>query len=86
MRSEDDVLQFQQFRVNRRLVFKNGVDTLLNCARLTAQRNPRLVYLVIGKGPDLDAVRARVAQLGLERNYYFYKENMDRNGIINLPR
>jgi glycosyltransferase involved in cell wall biosynthesis len=53
----------------RRLVFKNGVDTLLECARLTAQRNRRLVYLVIGKGPDFEAVRTRVAQLGLERNF-----------------
>jgi glycosyltransferase involved in cell wall biosynthesis len=53
----------------RRLVFKNGVDTLLECAQLTTRQNPRLVYLVIGKGPDFDAVKVRIAQIGLERNF-----------------
>jgi glycosyltransferase involved in cell wall biosynthesis len=53
----------------RRLVYKNGIDTLLECARLTVQQNPRLVYLVIGGGPDFDDVKARAAQLGLERNF-----------------
>jgi glycosyltransferase involved in cell wall biosynthesis len=53
----------------RRLVYKNGIDTLLETARLTAQQNPHLVYLVIGKGPDFGDVKARVAQLGLEKNF-----------------
>jgi len=53
----------------RRLVYKNGIDILLETARITVQKNPRLVYLVIGKGPDFNDVKARVLQLGLEKNF-----------------
>jgi glycosyltransferase involved in cell wall biosynthesis len=53
----------------RRLVYKNGIDTLLETARITVQKNPELVYLVIGKGPDFNDVKARVAQLGIEKNF-----------------
>jgi glycosyltransferase involved in cell wall biosynthesis len=53
----------------RRLVFKNGIDTLLESARITVQKNPNLVYLVIGKGPDFNDVKARVLQLGIEKNF-----------------
>jgi glycosyltransferase involved in cell wall biosynthesis len=53
----------------RRLVYKNGIDTLLESARITIQKNPRLVYLVIGKGPDFNDVKARVLQLGIEKNF-----------------
>jgi glycosyltransferase involved in cell wall biosynthesis len=53
----------------RRLVFKNGIDTLLESARITVQKNPNLVYLVIGKGPDFNDVKAKVLQLGIEKNF-----------------
>jgi glycosyltransferase involved in cell wall biosynthesis len=53
----------------RRLVYKNGIDTLLETARITVKENPDLVYLVIGRGPDFVDVKAKVAQLGLERNF-----------------
>jgi glycosyltransferase involved in cell wall biosynthesis len=53
----------------RRLVYKNGIDTLLESARITIQKNPRLVYLIIGKGPDFNDVKARVSQLGIEKNF-----------------
>ncbi|MCW4010248.1 MAG: glycosyltransferase family 4 protein [Candidatus Bathyarchaeota archaeon] len=53
----------------RRLVYKNGIDTLLESAKITVQKNPQLVYLIIGKGPDFDDVKARVGQLGLEKNF-----------------
>jgi glycosyltransferase involved in cell wall biosynthesis len=53
----------------RRLVYKNGIDTLIDCAQITASTNPRLVYLVIGKGPDFEAVKTRIAQLGIEKNF-----------------
>jgi len=53
----------------RRLVYKNGVDTLLEAAKATVQSNRRLVYLVIGKGPDLNDVKAKIAQLGIEKNF-----------------
>jgi glycosyltransferase involved in cell wall biosynthesis len=53
----------------RRLVYKNGIDTLLESAKSTVQKNPHLVYLIIGKGPDFDDVKARVSQLGLGKNF-----------------
>ncbi len=53
----------------RRLVYKNGIDTLLESARTTARNNPRLVYLVIGKGPDFNDVKTKVSQFGLQRNF-----------------
>ncbi len=53
----------------RRLVYKNGIDTLLESATLTVQKNPQLVYLVIGKGPDMEAVKTRVEQLGISKNF-----------------
>jgi glycosyltransferase involved in cell wall biosynthesis len=53
----------------RRLVYKNGVDTLLECASIAAKRNPKIVFLAVGKGPDFESVRAQIAQLGLEANF-----------------
>jgi glycosyltransferase involved in cell wall biosynthesis len=53
----------------RRLVYKNGIDTLLESAKITVPHNPRLVYLVIGSGPDLMDVKARIKQIGLENNF-----------------
>jgi glycosyltransferase involved in cell wall biosynthesis len=53
----------------RRLVYKNGIDTLMESARIAVQKNPHLVYLVIGKGPDFNDVKAKVAQLGMEKNF-----------------
>jgi glycosyltransferase involved in cell wall biosynthesis len=53
----------------RRLVYKNGVDTLLECARLAVEKNRKIVFVAVGKGPDLESVRAQVAQLGLSSNF-----------------
>jgi glycosyltransferase involved in cell wall biosynthesis len=53
----------------RRLVYKNGVDTLIETANIAVKKNPNLVFLAVGKGPDLEGVRARVAQLGIEKNF-----------------
>jgi glycosyltransferase involved in cell wall biosynthesis len=53
----------------RRLVYKNGVDTLLDCANIAAKKNPKVVFLVVGKGPDLESVRLQVANLGIENNF-----------------
>jgi glycosyltransferase involved in cell wall biosynthesis len=53
----------------RRLVYKNGVDTLLDSAKLAVQKNPQVVFVVVGKGPDLERVRLEAAQLGLEGNF-----------------
>jgi glycosyltransferase involved in cell wall biosynthesis len=53
----------------RRLVYKNGIDTLLETAQITVKKNPQLIYLAIGEGPDYEAVKAKVSQLGLEKNF-----------------
>jgi len=53
----------------RRLVYKNGVDTLLDCAKIATKKNPKIVFLAVGKGPDLESVRGQVARLGLETNF-----------------
>jgi glycosyltransferase involved in cell wall biosynthesis len=53
----------------RRLVYKNGVDTLLDCAKVAVKKNPKIVFLVVGKGPDLESVRSQAAQLGISANF-----------------
>jgi glycosyltransferase involved in cell wall biosynthesis len=53
----------------RRLVYKNGVDTLLDCANIAIKKNPKIVFLVVGKGPDLESVRLQVTQLGISSNF-----------------
>lgn len=53
----------------RRLVFKNGIDTLLESAEIAIKKNPKLVFVIVGKGPDFEQVRERITQLGLRRNF-----------------
>ncbi len=53
----------------RRLVFKNGIDTLIDAARIAVEKNPKLVFLAVGKGPDFNDVKARIEQLGISRNF-----------------
>ena len=53
----------------RRLVFKNGIDTLLESAKRAILRNPKLVFLVVGKGPDLAEANSMVGQLGIGDNF-----------------
>jgi teichuronic acid biosynthesis glycosyltransferase TuaC len=53
----------------RRLVYKNGVDTLLESAKTVIRKNSKIVYLVVGRGPDFDDVKTRISQLGIERNF-----------------
>lgn len=52
----------------RRLVYKNGIDTLIKSAETVVKKNANLVFLVIGKGPDLAEVKERIIQLKLEKN------------------
>jgi len=52
----------------RRLVYKNGVDTLLESANIAAKKNPDIVFLAVGKGPDMENMREKIKQLGLEKN------------------
>lgn len=53
----------------RRLVYKNGIDTLIESAKIAIKKNPRLVFIVIGKGPDFAEVREKVVQLGMQSNF-----------------
>ncbi len=53
----------------RRLVYKNGVDTLLESANIAIKKNPRIVFLVVGKGPDMNSVQTQIKQLGIETNF-----------------
>lgn len=53
----------------RRLVYKNGIDTLIECAAVAVKKNPNIVFLVVGKGPDQSSVQARIRQLGIEENF-----------------
>ena len=53
----------------RRLVFKNGVDTLIDSANIAVKKNPRIVFLAVGKGPDSDSVKMRINQFGIEGNF-----------------
>jgi glycosyltransferase involved in cell wall biosynthesis len=53
----------------RRLVYKNGVDTLIGSANIAVKKNPKIVFLIVGKGPDFNNVKLRVEQLGLEKNF-----------------
>ena len=53
----------------RRLVYKNGIDTLIESARTAIIENPKIVYLVVGKGPDFEDVKSKISRLGMERNF-----------------
>jgi glycosyltransferase involved in cell wall biosynthesis len=53
----------------RRLVYKNGIDTLIESAITAIKKNPRLVFLAVGRGPDFTQVKARIQQLGIEENF-----------------
>jgi len=53
----------------RRLVYKNGIDTLVESAEIAVKKNPKLVFVVVGKGPDFEEVKEKIAQLGMQRNF-----------------
>lgn len=53
----------------RRLVYKNGVDTLIEGANIAVKKNPRIVFLAVGKGPDSESVKLRIHELGIEGNF-----------------
>ena len=38
-------------------------------ANIAAKKNPKVVFLAVGKGPDMANVQQRVKQLGLENNF-----------------
>jgi glycosyltransferase involved in cell wall biosynthesis len=50
------------------LLYKNGIDTLLKSAEETIKKDENIVFLIIGKGPDLSTMRERIQQQKLEKN------------------
>ena len=52
----------------RRLVYKNGIDTLLKSAEKVVKKDPDVFFLIIGKGPDLSEIKIRIQKLGMEKN------------------
>jgi glycosyltransferase involved in cell wall biosynthesis len=53
----------------RRLVYKNGVDTLIEGASIAIKKNQNITFLVVGKGPDQVSVQMRAQELGIENNF-----------------
>jgi len=53
----------------RRLVYKNGIDTLLDCANIAVKKNPKIIFVSVGKGPDTESVRQKIVQLRLSDNF-----------------
>ena len=52
----------------RRLVYKNGLDTLIESAHLVAQDNPDILFVVAGNGPSRKLIENRIKELGIEDN------------------
>ncbi|MCL1978342.1 MAG: glycosyltransferase family 4 protein [Candidatus Bathyarchaeota archaeon] len=52
----------------RRIVYKNGVDTLIDAANIAVKKKQKLVFIVVGKGPDMVSIQNQIEQLGLEKN------------------
>ena len=53
----------------RRLVYKNGIDTLIESAKIAIEKNPKLVFIAVGKGPDFEEIREKIGQLGMQKNF-----------------
>lgn len=53
----------------RRLVYKNGIDTLIEAAKMALKMNKDLVFLVIGRGPDFVDIKAKIEQLGISQRF-----------------
>ena len=52
----------------RRLVYKNGLDTLIKSSSLLARDYPNLLFIFIGNGPDRKFITNRIRQLGVNGN------------------
>jgi glycosyltransferase involved in cell wall biosynthesis len=70
----------------RRLVYKNGVDTLINCAKVVVKKNPKIVFVAVGKGPDIESVREQIEQIGISANFHLtgFVSDADLSSYYNL--
>lgn len=55
----------------RRIVYKNGIDTLIEAANIAVKKNPNIIFLIVGIGPNKDSAQERINQLGIEKNVIF---------------
>ncbi len=53
----------------RRLVYKNGIDTLIESAKIALKQNPTLIFLTVGTGPDRDMIQAKIQESGIANNF-----------------
>jgi glycosyltransferase involved in cell wall biosynthesis len=52
----------------RRLVYKNGLDTLIESIPLLTRDHPNLLFVVAGKGPSRKLIEDRIKELGIDNN------------------
>ena len=52
----------------RRLVYKNGLDTLIESASSVINNNPNVLFIVAGKGPSRKLIEEKIKELGIEKN------------------
>lgn len=52
----------------RRLVYKNGLDTLVESVPMVAKKHPDVLFVVAGKGPSRKLIEHRIKELGVSEN------------------
>jgi len=52
----------------RRLVYKNGLDTLIESVPLLTKDHPNLLFVIAGKGPSRKFIEDRIKDLGIDTN------------------
>jgi glycosyltransferase involved in cell wall biosynthesis len=52
----------------RRLVYKTGIDTLIESAKIAIRKNPKIFFIVIGKGPEYENFKEKISKLGIQKN------------------
>jgi glycosyltransferase involved in cell wall biosynthesis len=52
----------------RRLVYKNGLDTLIESVPLVAKKYPDVLFVVAGKGPSRKLIEDRIKELKIQNN------------------
>jgi D-inositol-3-phosphate glycosyltransferase len=52
----------------RRLVYKNGLDTLIDSAKHVVKDFPDILFVVAGKGPSKGLIEDRIKELGIKSN------------------
>jgi len=59
----------------RRLVYKNSLDTLIDAASSIIPRNPDILFVIVGRGPNADFIKKRIKRLKINNNVIL-KENV----------